>query len=222
MARRCGARLNPAHVSPPPGRPCIGQRRRDGLLQPHPGGTHRVGPARLRRVRSVTPPSSKLIVCLQCSKPAAIQGAGVVLVFGGACGVARLLVGVLMCCTACTVYSTSQTQYTVAYIDNNDTLCTQRASPHSAQRLMREEREVCARCAARGGAHQKLPFFAAQHTIEDRRSSQVGKPSHCPGAHASIFLGSSWFDRSSPWPRQPYSPSPHAKTAPSAATARLW
>ena len=60
------------------------------------------------------------------------------------------------------------------------------------------DRSVCARTqrpAGAGGAHQKLPFFAAQHTIE--LSSHAGKPSHCPGAHASIFLGSSWFDRSS-------------------------
>ena len=27
--------------------------------------------------------------------------------------------------------------------------------------------------------------------------------SRCPCAHTSTFLGSSWFDRSSPWPRQP-------------------
>ena len=42
------------------------------------------------------------------------------------------------------------------------------------------------------------------------------------GAHASIFLGISWFDRSSPWPRQPSPPWPQAKTAPSAVRARLW
>ena len=29
---------------------------------------------------------------------------------------------------------------------------------------------------------------------------------HWPGAHTSIFLGSSWFDRSSPWARRPFSP----------------
>ena len=27
--------------------------------------------------------------------------------------------------------------------------------------------------------------------------------SRCPSAHISTFLGSSWLDRSSPWPRQP-------------------
>ena len=34
------------------------------------------------------------------------------------------------------------------------------------------------------------------------------------GGHASSFLGSSWFHRSSPWPRRARSPSPHVKTAP--------
>ena len=42
---------------------------------------------------------------------------------------------------------------------------------------------------------------------------------HCPGAHVSIFFGSSWSDRSSPWPRQASSPSPQVKTALSAVTA---
>ena len=51
----------------------------------------------------------------------------------------------------------------------------------------------------------RLYFFLGAYT-----------PPHCPGAHASIFLGSSWFGRSSPWPRQPCSPLPHVKTAPSA------
>ena len=47
-------------------------------------------------------------------------------------------------------------------------------------------------------------------------------PAHCPGAHISTFLGSSWLDMSSPWPRQPLSPLPHVKTALSAVVARLW
>jgi len=45
---------------------------------------------------------------------------------------------------------------------------------------------------------------------------------HCPSAHASTFFGSSWFDRSSPWARQAWSPLPHVKTAPSAVMAKLW
>ena len=43
-----------------------------------------------------------------------------------------------------------------------------------------------------------------------------------PSAHAATVMGSSWFDRSSPWPRQPRLPWPHAKRAPSAVRARLW
>ena len=45
---------------------------------------------------------------------------------------------------------------------------------------------------------------------------------HCPAPHASIFLGSSWLARSSPWPRQLWSPLPQVKTAPSGVRARLW
>jgi len=40
-------------------------------------------------------------------------------------------------------------------------------------------------------------------------------------ANTPTFLGSSWFDRSSPWPNRPKYPSPQLQTAPSAVTAML-
>ena len=66
----------------------VGGAMRGCLETPAPPATRKIGDASVFKTDSLP------------SEPAAIQGAGVVLVFGGACGVARLLVGVLMCCTA--------------------------------------------------------------------------------------------------------------------------
>ena len=40
-------------------------------------------------------------------------------------------------------------------------------------------------------------------------------------AHTSILFGTGWSESSSPWPRQPFPPYPHAQVAPSAVVARL-
>ena len=50
------------------------------------------------------------------------------------------------------------------------------------------------------------------------RSHAPLAPSHSRDG-ASTFLGSSWFDRSSPWPKRPSPPAPQVKTAPSASSS---
>ena len=61
----------------------------------------------------------------------------------------------------------------------------------------------------------------SQGTLARRASLHTTAPAPAPGGHASTFLGSSWFARFSPWPRQLCSPSPQLQTAPSAVMAKL-
>ena len=62
--------------------------------------------------------------------------------------------------------------------------------------------------------------------VAPRGQSRINHLSHSDTceisrAHAAIFLGNIWSDRS-PWPRQPLPPWPQLQIAPSAVMARLW
>ena len=66
--------------------------------------------------------------------------------------------------------------------------------------------------------HRHLSCSSYHCRINHLSHSDTCEISH---AHAAIFLGNIWSDRS-PWPRQPLPPWPQLQTAPSAVMARLW
>ena len=62
----------------------------------------------------------------------------------------------------------------------------------------------------RNGRHSPQATHCDTHRSKNRGPTEISRGKRAPtslcahsfpGAHASIFLDSSWFDRSSPWPR---------------------